>query len=160
MTNRLVVSRDVIFEESKPSDWENFIDNSGFQLTETFIVDHQLSVQATTTVEDSEGSVPVNQDSEGELSATHNSEAGPSHAPNSPQSQGSSTATGWVSPPEQSPQFSAGVPQRYKTIADLYDSTNEVLDFEYSGVCMLAANEPMNIKQALEEACWRKAMEE
>jgi hypothetical protein len=93
MTNRLVVSRDVIFEESKPSDWENFIDNSGFQLTETFIVDHQLPVQATTTVEDSEGSVPVNQDSKGELSGTHNSEAGPYHAPNSPQNQGSSTDT-------------------------------------------------------------------
>jgi hypothetical protein len=129
-------------------------------LTKTFIVDHQLPIQATTTVEDSEGSVPVNQDLEGELSATHNSEAGPSHAPNSPQSQGSSTATGWVSPPEQSPQFSAGVPQRYKTIPDLYDSTNEVLHFEYSGVCMLAADEPMNIEQAIEEACWRKAMEE
>jgi hypothetical protein len=42
----------------------------------------------------------------------------------------------------------------------LYDSTNEVLDFEYIGVCMLAADEPMNIEQALEEACWRKAMEE
>jgi hypothetical protein len=70
MTNRLVVSRDVIFEESKPWDRENFTDNSGFQLTETSIVDHQLPIQATTTVEDSEGSVPVNQDSEGELSCS------------------------------------------------------------------------------------------
>jgi hypothetical protein len=42
----------------------------------------------------------------------------------------------------------------------LYDSTNEVVDFEYSGVCMLAGDEPMNIEQALEEACWIKAMEE
>jgi hypothetical protein len=43
---------------------------------------------------------------------------------------------------------------------DLYDSTDQVFDFEYSGVCMLATDEPTSVDQALEQACWRQAMEE
>lgn len=29
---------------------------------------------------------------------------------------------------------------------------------EYNGVCMLAADEPANVEQALEETCWKDAM--
>ena len=42
---------------------------------------------------------------------------------------------------------------------DLFDSTDEILDHEYSGVCMLAADEPIGVNEALEESCWLEAME-
>ena len=42
---------------------------------------------------------------------------------------------------------------------DLLDSTDVIIDFEYSGVCMLAADEPANVEQALEEHCWKQAMD-
>ena len=32
-------------------------------------------------------------------------------------------------------------------------------DFEYSGICLLAADEPASVEQALEETCWKNAME-
>jgi hypothetical protein len=38
-------------------------------------------------------------------------------------------------------------------VTDLLDSTDEVLDYEYNGVCMLAADEPRDVEQALEEKC-------
>jgi hypothetical protein len=48
---------------------------------------------------------------------------------------------------------------RFRTLTDLFEHTNVFTDFEYSGVCMLAADEPTNIEQALEEKCWRQAMD-
>jgi hypothetical protein len=44
-------------------------------------------------------------------------------------------------------------------VTDLLDSTNKVLDYEYSGVCMLAADEPRDVEQALEEKYWKDAMD-
>ncbi|CAD6334291.1 unnamed protein product [Miscanthus lutarioriparius] len=36
-----------------------------------------------------------------------------------------------------------GAPLRFRSLNDLFDSTEMIHDFEYSGVCMLAADEPM-----------------
>ena len=36
----------------------------------------------------------------------------------------------------------------------------EPVEIEYSGLCLLAAEEPGNVDDALTEGCWRKAMEE
>lgn len=47
---------------------------------------------------------------------------------------------------------------RFRTLSNLFDSTEEVLDYEYSGVCMLAADEPLGVQDALEEECWVEAM--
>jgi len=49
-------------------------------------------------------------------------------------------------------------PVRYRTLNNLYDTTEEVQNYEYSGMCLLAAEEPENIDQALEDECWKKAM--
>ena len=51
------------------------------------------------------------------------------------------------------------MPLRYRTIDNINDTTDEVTDFEYSGVCYLAAEEPRSVEAALGEQCWRKAME-
>jgi hypothetical protein len=47
---------------------------------------------------------------------------------------------------------------RFRTLTDLFDTTNEIHYYEYSGVCMLAADEPAGVEKALEEKCWRDAM--
>jgi hypothetical protein len=53
---------------------------------------------------------------------------------------------------------SEGAPLQYRTIPNLLDTTEEV-QMEYSGVCLLAAEEPQSIEQALSELCWRQAMQ-
>ena len=32
-------------------------------------------------------------------------------------------------------------------------------DFEYSGTCLLAADEPVSVDEALEQVCWKDAMQ-
>jgi hypothetical protein len=41
----------------------------------------------------------------------------------------------------------------------LLDSTDVVLDFEYSGLCLVAAEEPRTVDAALSEKCWRQVMQ-
>ncbi|CAD6257884.1 unnamed protein product [Miscanthus lutarioriparius] len=74
-----------------------------------------------------------------------------------PQSAGSAPAANG-SPQQGSAESSEGVPLRYRSLTDLLDSTEEIHDFEYSGLCLLAADEPVNVESALTEQCWREAM--
>jgi hypothetical protein len=39
------------------------------------------------------------------------------------------------------------------------DTTEEVQNFEYSGFCLVAAEEPRSVKEAMAEQCWRQAMQ-
>jgi hypothetical protein len=162
VTNKLVVSRDVVFEENTPWDWESLVLNTGDKVTETFVVDHQFCDQTPTISTESNIEASSEPTAEGDLSASQGSAVGHDAVPSSPHTPLTSTAqtTGMVSPPVQSPQFSEGVPLRYRTLANLFDSTEEIQDFEYSGLCMLAADEPKNFEQAIEQDCWRNAMEE
>lgn len=40
----------------------------------------------------------------------------------------------------------------------MFDNTDEIHDYEYSGLCLLAADEPAIVDEALEEDCWKDAM--
>jgi hypothetical protein len=51
-----------------------------------------------------------------------------------------------------------GVGQRFRTVQNLNDTTDEIHDFEYSGPCYLAAEEPRSVEESLSELCWREAM--
>jgi hypothetical protein len=61
-------------------------------------------------------------------------------------------------PQEGGSSNSEGVQIRYRNLNDLYDTTDEVHDFKYSGVCFHAAEEPRSVEEALSEQCWREAM--
>ena len=63
----------------------------------------------------------------------------------------------WATPPTGGEVDSEGVPPRYRTLPDLLEST-EQLQLEYNGVCLVAAEEPSTVDQALTELCWRNAM--
>jgi hypothetical protein len=47
---------------------------------------------------------------------------------------------------------------RYITLTDLFDATEEIHDYEYSGLCLLAADEPASVGEALKDDCWKNAM--
>jgi hypothetical protein len=54
---------------------------------------------------------------------------------------------------------SEGYPLRYRTIVDLLNDTEDVQDFEYSGLCLVAAEEPRSVQEAMMEECWKQAMQ-
>ena len=48
---------------------------------------------------------------------------------------------------------------KFRTLSNIYDTTDEVQNFKYSGLCFLAAEEPRSVDEALSEKCWREAMD-
>ena len=160
-TGRLVISRDVIFEENLAWNWGNTASSptSSVEETETFMV-HYKSTIPDPTMEGNAGDLPAEE--EGEQFADQGGDVDHNEAtPNPPNSPGSNqpAAVIFATPPSQHSEETFGGPLRFRTLNDLFDSTDEILDHEYSGVCMLAADEPIGVNEALEESCWLEAME-
>ena len=84
----------------------------------------------------------------------------PPHTPVSATTGSSGTGypVQWATPPTNGSADSEGVPLWYRTVADLLDSTDEVTNLEYSRLCLVAAEEPSSVEEALAEECWREAM--
>lgn len=161
-TRRLVVSRDAIFEENKQWDWDTSMCGADSQDPDMFVVHYDKTDRETTIEEIVETEISSDQNSGGVNSVEQGSEMGQPETPNSTpiSALGSTHNQGSVTPPSHDSSFSSQGVYRYRSLNDLYDSTDQDLDFEYSGVCMLAADEPTSVDQALEQACWRQAMEE
>jgi len=49
-------------------------------------------------------------------------------------------------------------PIHFRNLSDLYDTTEQIYDYEYSGLCLLAADEPGDVEEALWGNCWKEAM--
>src|SRR5207244_1636297 len=52
---------------------------------------------------------------------------------------------------------SEGVLQRYRTLRDLLDTTEEVTG--YNGLCLLEVEEPASVEEALDDPAWKEAMQ-
>ena len=150
---KLHVSRDVIFEEELAWEW-----NSSSNSSQTDSELQQFTVYYPTTEAD-EAQLPDPPSAGSGWSPGSSSSLGETPAPQSAQGQ-HPPAVEFVSPllaPDSDSEEDNG-PVRYRTLNNLYDTTEEVQNYEYSGMCLLAAEEPENIDQALEDECWKKAM--
>jgi len=157
--NRLVVSRDVVFEEHLPWEWGRSTDTS-LSDPDTFIVEYQSTDEnPTTAVTEAEF------DFDG-VGTPGSSTVGPHVAEgNTPGSATSPIPTAPLNVHGGSPLASPseethGAPLKLRSLQDIYEHTDELHDFEYSGVCLLAADEPVSVEEALEQECWRRAMQE
>ena len=79
-----------------------------------------------------------------------------------PQTPDSSAGPGhqiqWATPPTDASVGTDEAPSRYRTVADLLDSTEIMENVECSAVCLVAAGEPSSVEEAMTEECWRNAM--
>jgi hypothetical protein len=85
----------------------------------------------------------------------------PPPSPLTPQVQPSTSASGSAANNLQNSnntESSGMVPLRYRNLSDLFDATEEIHDFEYSLMCMLAVDEPVSVESALVDPNWRVAM--
>ena len=96
----------------------------------------------------SAGSIPP----QGELGGS------PPHTPLSSAASQPAHQVQWATPPSNASAGTDEAPRRYRTVADLLDSTEEMDDVEYSGLCLVAAGELGSVEEAMTEDCWRKAM--
>jgi hypothetical protein len=152
-----VVSRDVLFDEGQAWNWTN-AKIPTTEETEPFVVHHELPDENPTTEDET---VQPSAEAGGEASvgqtgvvAPHEATPSPQHSPDSVQAPHHHLST---PPSHGSDSLEERIP-RYRTLNDLFDNTEEMLDYEYSGLCLLAADEPSGVDEALEEDCWVDAM--
>jgi hypothetical protein len=72
---------------------------------------------------------------------------------------GSASHIQWATPPTDASEDFDGEPRRYRTIPNLFDTTDEVQGLEYSGLCLAASGEPITVEEAMSKKSWRQAME-
>jgi hypothetical protein len=156
---RLIVSRNVIFDEKKPWNWVAHgapLDGA----TGTFTVEYTTIVGRPTT---GAGDVPS-------LAMELGSPATPSpltpaaytYFPTPASSTPMPTPAPGVQlamPPTEGTVDSDGVALRFRTLPNLFDTTEGIHDFEYSGLRLLAAEEPGSVEETLAATHWRRAME-
>jgi hypothetical protein len=46
----------------------------------------------------------------------------------------------WATPPSEQDSDADELPPRFRTLSNLYDTTEEIQNYEYSGVCLLTAD--------------------
>jgi transposase InsO family protein len=160
VAKKLHISRDVIFEEGRAWDW-NHQDRLDSAVSE-FDVEHYTVVgRATVTEADAvEGAAAVSGE-QGQNSPVHDqwtidTDTQEGLSPATP--QGAPANVEFATPQTGESHDSEGVPLRFRTLDNIFDTTEQVHDFEFSGVCLHAAEEPRSVSEALEEQCWRRAM--
>ena len=153
---RLMISRDVLFNEKKVWNWGE--SEQGDEATtvpmHTFTVELPDTIPGPTIDQDAElgaeasgnGAAPASPVSIPPQGSTGNDAGTPPATPIA--GQGGSSPPGqiqFVSPPTGASADSAGNPYRYRTVFDLLESTDEVSTKEYSGLCLVAAEEPTSV---------------
>ncbi|XP_066311453.1 uncharacterized protein [Miscanthus floridulus] len=129
VNKKLIVTRDVIFDEKRRWNWE-----------EKAAGQSELAPQFSVVYADEvlDGTVH-----------------GPAIEPTqlADQDLDSAPQIQWATPPIGASVDSEGIPMRYRMIPDLLDSTDEVQGFEYSGLCLVASEEPATVDEALSKGC-------
>ena len=120
-TRRLVVNRDVIFEENKQWDWDTSMCEADSQDPGTFVVHYDKTDRETTIEEIAETKISSSQNSGGVNSVEQGSEMGQPETPNTTlnSASGSTHNQGLVTPPSQDSSFSSQGVYRYRTLYDL-----------------------------------------
>ncbi|WVZ50199.1 hypothetical protein U9M48_001476 [Paspalum notatum var. saurae] len=154
---KLMVSRDVLFDEKRAWDWTKF-GNDKLCTSKTLLSTTQSQKSSR---QETHGRQPRRWQCHRhqELHSPASGQATPNSPLNVPPSPSTIPGVQWATPPSEGAADSDGVALRYRTIPNLLDNTEEVTNFEYSGLCLLAAEEPHSVEQALSEKCWRQAME-
>jgi hypothetical protein len=161
---KLHISRDVIFEESRAWDWNAEAQTNtaalGFEVEHYTIAGPGTVTEFGNAEEMAEGEDPFGAASAGPHSPGQWSAAHSNNSPNQPTPQGSpaTPATEFASPPAGETVDLEGVPLRFWSLQNIFDTTDEIHGFEYSGLCYLATEEPGSVDEALGEQCWREAM--
>ena len=171
VTKRLYISRDVKFEEHVGWNQDSAENAESTEPeTDTSIIRFQVTVpdqviQNHPQISDESGDFSGGNNSGGVVSGgggnspllSPQSLVTPVLSPTQSQNLGASTFGNYNSPGSLI-DTGAGHNLRYRTLTDLYQNSEEVHDFEYSGVCMLAADEPVSVESALADQNWRDAM--
>lgn len=162
VSKQLHISRDVIFEEEKSWDWSTISDSH--DKPDFFISEYDVPVACLTT--GAADDIPQQVDPEPQsppfaqvFPAFGGAQGSPAPTASSSQAP-SAPAVQWATPPtEQDSVADDDLTPRYRTLSNIFDTTEEVENYEYSRLCLLTADEPANVEEALGDDCWKMAMQ-
>jgi hypothetical protein len=153
VAKKLHISQDVIFEEGRAWDWKK--EKGADSVDSGFDVEYFSVVGQGTVTEPGAGDVAaVPADPEQEVLAqvdwSINTDSQQGSNSSTPQ-QGGHAQVEFTTPRSGESHDSQGVTLRFRTLDNIFDTTNELSDFEYSGVCYFAAEEPRSVDEVLGE---------
>ncbi|CAH9146107.1 unnamed protein product [Cuscuta epithymum] len=135
--DRMHITRDVLFEESRAWYMENSDSKNHTEPRTTFTVVY--------TTEESTVPPPEPTMTEGE--------------PKTPEPATMDTQS--ATPTTQRDDVDTdSAPRRYRLISDIYNASEEVIAAEDGELCLVTVEEPTNVEQAMSNTSWRNAMEE
>ncbi|KAE8767964.1 hypothetical protein D1007_60605 [Hordeum vulgare] len=146
---KVQVTRDVIFEEGRPWDWKSTPETvAAAPLSNTFVVVYNIA-PGETVVDAGVTSGPAT-----EPPRT------PAAAPPEPATPTVETQHKWATPPthDETRDASSG-PRRYRYMENLLEELDEE-GAQRAELCMLAAEEPASVDEALADEAWKEAMDE
>jgi hypothetical protein len=132
--------------------------SGGAATPSTFSVQYPDTVHCPTTGSDSElapdlilPGAPTSPAASIPLAVDEGSVNTPPHTPYSGTSGSTPPAVPieWATPPTDASADSDGGLRRYRTIPNLLDTTDEIHGMEYSGLCLVAAEEPRSVEEAM-----------
>ncbi|WVZ62734.1 hypothetical protein U9M48_012444 [Paspalum notatum var. saurae] len=155
---QLHVSRDVVFEESQGWEWNTNLAES--DNLKTFTIELTATVAHPRTGQTGEvQSAGSEQPAPVEVSPAAMDVGSPTTPSSIAATPSLTPDSQWATPPEGEEVDSEGLGLKYKHLPDVYARSDEIQNLEYSGLCLLAADEPRSVEQALQEKCWKQAME-
>jgi hypothetical protein len=165
VTDKVQVSRDVVFNEDASWDWNNSMEGKA-QGVNTFIVEHFAIPPAggnrwNGTCSESTPDTPSSAHDGDEQSPARETRNTSSPAPPATPAMPPPPLVEFATPPSNATVPSPGeeAPHRYRTLENLFDTTEEV-DLAYSDVCLLTADEPATFARAEKDKLWQAAMME
>jgi hypothetical protein len=171
-TEKVVITRDAIFEENRPWDWNS----PGATSTRTAQGEEVQSVPSAHMVHDTFTVVYTTEEGQEELdtgagtvvlspSPAHGTPTSLTTTP-SPSSEPCTPAAAgrirWATPPTHDDAFDAdsGAPLRYRRLSCILDEIEGETEHESSEHLLLSAEEPNNIDEALSDTAWKAAMDD
>jgi transposase InsO family protein len=168
---KLVVARDVVFEEDRPWDWSSLSSVQPEDDTPLVVQYPMQSWEGTTGNSAAAEKIPITPattDKPEEFAATAAPRQGTKtrlrgdghpiplavdlmSSPASPANVEATSSTPYSEPSQG--------PQGKRMLADLYEETKPVEE-EYSGLCLFGLEEPSSHLEAIKDSCWKKAMQE
>lgn len=148
-SNKIFVSRDVAFEEKKTWPWDQHGEENHDQQTMFVVVGTDVQNSEEIVVQGGEESFESQQTS----MESENKAVTPSTKGSTPMTPQMSVNTDHS---ESASSDSSSEPRRYKSLADIYNETEEIeLDDELP---LMGIDEPRNYSEAAKERSWRSAM--
>lgn len=149
-TEKVTITRDIIFEEEKAWDWGMMQDAEESPTDDVFHVNYEQAISVGSN--ESIGEHELQQTAPTPTHSVVQEEEGESEGETTPES---SSAHGII----EEPTSSWEAPVRMQNLHEIYDVT-EPMQLEFSGLCLLGTEEPTSFLDADKEESWRCAMQE